>query len=246
VVHRRTVFSLKSQFCLVRDVAEGDGKHRLDLFWHMAPELRSQGKRSEGFIDDRGGRGILALTAEGHGWSQDVRQGTWSPVYGRAERSSILHFGTMADLPAEFVTLLIPVAQTNLPAGEFTRIAEGSSQRTVWSYRYRTLTREHWVFFAAGKQEWTAGPWTSDAEFVYWGADRQGNDRALIFCNGSYVAMGGRRVVACRRKVERYEATSSGSQMKVFSSDEDAVVAREPIAGISADREPVGAGRKGN
>ena len=227
VVHRRWVFSLKSQFVLIRDIAEGEGKHRLDLYWHIAPDLRSQGKRSEGFLDARGERGIFTTPVEGHGWAQDVRQGSWSPAYGKAERSAILHFGTMAALPAEFVTLLVPVVKANARAGELTRISEASDARVVRGYRYSTPTREHCIFFAPENKGWVAGPWASDAEFVYSGRDRQGSDRTVIFYNGSHVTLGREKLVECARKISRYELIGSGSEAKVFSSNRDAVLTQE-------------------
>ena len=36
----------------------------------------------------------------------------WSPVYGRKEPITVLTFGINAALPAEFVTLLVPLAET--------------------------------------------------------------------------------------------------------------------------------------
>ena len=42
VVHRRWIVSLKSGLFLVRDFACGSGRHRLDISWHLGPEMRLQ------------------------------------------------------------------------------------------------------------------------------------------------------------------------------------------------------------
>ena len=247
VTHRRWVFSLKAEFVLVRDIAEGEGKHRLDLYWHFAPELRSQDRGSEAFLDTRRERGLLTIPVERHGWAQDVRQGSWSPAYGKSERKSILHFGTVATLPSEFVTLLVPVTNAQVRSGQLSAIPEASDARIVRGYRFVTTSREHCMFFAPENKGWSAGDWASDAEFVYWSADRQGNDRSLIFYNGSYVAMGGRKLVECSRKISRYEFNAAGFEVKTFSSEPEAVLPQESQAlpAEPAVTESVGEG-KGN
>lgn len=110
VVHRRSVFFLKSRFWLVRDQALGQGTHQLDLFWHLHPELLPvEGKsvfRSQG----------AALSIRGcdrHGWFEEVVSEDWSPAYGEKQSHNVLHFRTRAGLPAEFVTLLLPLAATD-------------------------------------------------------------------------------------------------------------------------------------
>jgi hypothetical protein len=243
VTHRRWVFSLKSEFVLVRDIAEGEGKHRLDLYWHLAPEFRSQGRHGDAFLDARRERGVLTIPVERHGWAQDVRQGSWSPAYGKAERAAILHFGTVASLPAEFVTLLVPVIKAQVRGGELTAIPEASDARIVRGYRYVTSLRDHRMFFAPENKGWSAGDWASDAEFLYSSADKQGNNRSLIFYNGSYVSMSGRKLVECSRKVSRYESIAIDQEVKTFSSEPDAVRPDTPSSSEPPAAEPVAEGR---
>ncbi|HEY7096452.1 MAG TPA: alginate lyase family protein [Terriglobales bacterium] len=232
VVHRRYVFGLKSEFFLVRDVLAGEGQHRADVFWHFAPELRLADKRCESFLDQRRERGVLALAVRGHGWAQDVRQGSWSPVYGKAERATVLHFGTSTTFPVEFATLLVPVVRARINIGELTVAAGASTKSSVRGYRYTNSQREHYAYFAGG-QHWSAGSWTSDAEFLYWGTNTQGNDRLLIFCNGSYVEMNGKRMVSCTKSITRCELRISEDGVKLFSSDDDAVELESSLNGTS-------------
>ena len=126
VEHRRWIFSLKSGLYLVRDLAQGEGEHRLDIAWHLGPEMRL---RAEHLFEVKGtSRGLAILCADGHGWSEEVRQGTWSPVYGRHEPITVLNFGTVTDLPAEFVTLLVPLEEARGIPGKLTQI-KGETRR---------------------------------------------------------------------------------------------------------------------
>ena len=111
VIHRRWVFHRKGKFWMVRDLAEGRGLHQLDIAWHMGPTIPLASSKEYLFSGEAGS--LALLTAEGHGWSQSVSRDYWSPVYGHAERASVLTFGAKVELPADFATLLI--AGENLP-----------------------------------------------------------------------------------------------------------------------------------
>jgi glycosyltransferase involved in cell wall biosynthesis len=235
VLHRRWVFALKSNFWLVRDVVVGEGKHQLDLFWHLSPELK---ERSGVFLDNGGRTGLHILAPDGHGWSREVRQGSCSPVYGRKENAPVLHFGTMAALPAEFVTLLVPVADHSAGAGNLTQMRSSSAADTVKGYGYVTPEEEHRMFFSLGKA-WKLGVWSSDAEFLYWGKSRDGARQILICCNGTYVEAEGGRIVSSPKPLLRCEIISSDGRMDVVASAKDVVVNKEALQGASTEFEPV-------
>jgi Heparinase II/III N-terminus/Heparinase II/III-like protein len=237
VVHRRWVFSRNTQFWLVRDQALGEGVQSLDLFWHLCPELSRYNGVSGMFAEANGGAGLRVLTVEGHGWSQEIRQGWWSPVYGRKEPLNVLHFSTVAELPLEFVTLLAPVPGAEAcDGGKLTGIRQSPLRGMATGYRYENATEAHSLFFSPGKP-WTLGRWSSDAEFLCWGASHDGERRVLICCNGSYVEMSGRRVISCPRKALRAEAEIRGEEMSFFSSDPDTEVfwqaLDEPVAELA-------------
>jgi len=214
VVHRRFVFSLKSRLCLVRDVAEGSGEHRLEIFWHLAPELQHRMQHKNHSFGSAY-NGITLLTAEGHGWAEEVVQRLWSPAYGRKEPAPVAHFSTMAKLPAEFVTLLFPHRGPAPQPGELAK-TEGSTA-SVHGYRQRGGDGEHYFLFGPGDQRWSLGPWTSDAEFVYLGLNPDGR-RELIFCHGSHVEIGGRPIVSCAEAASRCEIVESNGETAIFSS----------------------------
>jgi hypothetical protein len=224
IVHRRWVFARTSQLWLVRDQVLGEGMHSLNLFWHLCPELSRYNGVSGMFADAEGEGGLRVLAAEGHGWSQEIRQGWWSPVYGRKEPLNVLRFSTVTELPAEFVTLLAPVPDPESYAGSnLTPIRQSPLRGLTTGYRYQTGDEEHCIIFGQGKA-WTLGRWGSDAEFFYWSRSQDGERRLLICCNGSYVELNGRRVISCARKALRSEAQIRGEEMSFFSSDSDTEV----------------------
>jgi Heparinase II/III-like protein/Heparinase II/III N-terminus len=229
VIHRRWIFSLKSKFWVVRDLALGSGEHELDLFWHLNPSLSAH----KGEVDE----GLRVLAAEGHGWSRDLREGWWSPVYGRKERMDVLHFATRATLPSEFVTLLMPVVDSTSSAGTLAQVRQSSGQESVAGYRYRSPEEEHWFCFGEGKA-WTLGPWASDAEFLYWGASHDHSLRRLICCNATYVEANSQKVVFCPRHLIHFEIVVSGEQVNVFSSDNDTIVNKAALPAVSPEFEP--------
>jgi len=233
VVHRRFVFSLKSRFWLVRDQVMGRGKHQLDLFWHINPEL-SPAERTKAIF--RGaGAGVSILTPENHGWSQDILSEDWSPAYGQRERHSVLHFGTVATLPVEFATVLLPETAIDAGLHSFTRIASPSTAESAVCYRFRTETEEHYFVFGQGKP-WTLLPWTSDAEFLCWEQSRDKAYRTLICRNASYVEARGRRIISSKRTILCCEIINVEGKVRVISSDQQTVVDNEAFGTISLEQ----------
>ena len=85
--------------------------------------------------------GLAVLSADGHAWSEDVRQETWSPVYGKREPVTVLNFGIVTELPAEFVTLLIPLEDVRGIPGKLMQIRE-ETYTGVKAYLYSTPSEE--------------------------------------------------------------------------------------------------------
>ncbi len=219
VRHRRSVLHRKGQFWLVRDVAEGHGNHKLELIWHLGSGLSPLSTKDNVFADGQESLGLIA--AESNGWSQSAHRGSWSPVYGRAGRATVLTFGREVDLPAEFVTLLLPDAGTRLGVG---RLEQMLSDASVSAYRYIRGGQEHHFLFSNGDRAWNFGKWASDAAFLYCAWDREQEQRLLVACGGSYVEIAGQRVLRSERSVDYSEVMSSGAKTELFSSDPERVV----------------------
>ena len=199
VVHRRYFFSLKSGLLLVRDVALGEGIHQLDISWHLAAGLEPAGGRHfrmTGSVD-----GLAILSVEGHGWAEELRPGSWSPSYGSKQESMVLNFGTRTKLPAEFVTMLVPLTSAGVTPGRLTRIAAKESSGTVAVYVYESESERHAFFFGETAKPWKNDGIASDAEFVCRARNKRQDRETFILCNGSYLEVDGRRVMDCEKTV---------------------------------------------
>ena len=219
VIHRRRVFSSKSGLYLVWDSAQGEGQHRLDISWHLAPGLIGRGQHIFGM--EGAAPGIAILPADGHGWIEELCDCEFSPVYGEKEAAWVLNFGISTTLPAEFVTLLLPLQDTQVNPGKLTRDEDASS--AVRAYHYRSQTEECDFILAEKGAPWNRGSVSSDAEFVYLGSKSQHDERAIIFCNGRYLTVGGQTVLATERVVSRCELIVSEGERKIVCSEPEAL-----------------------
>jgi hypothetical protein len=222
VVHRRTILSLKkSGLLLVRDFACGAGEHRLDLAWHLGPEMRM---RAEHLFEVKGASGGLALLcAEKHGWAEEVRKDVWSPVYGEKESITVLNFGADLALPAEFVTLLVPLMEIHGIPGELRRLTEPAAM-PVEAYSYGTPMEECSFFFSSTSGSWIYENLASDAEFLCWQRALENENHLFILCNGSYIEIDGIRTLVCKRRVTRCEIIIRDGQKEIHASDLDALM----------------------
>jgi hypothetical protein len=224
VIHRRFVFSLKSGFWLVWDQALGSGEYPLDINWHLAPGLRAVAGQDRVFLRD--GRGLRFVTVDGNGWTESVEEQSHSPAYGKKESHNVVHFSTSTHLPAEFVTLMVPVSAVSYDVSRsqhrLTRITPSSAVPAA-GFCYKTDRDEHHIVFGHGKP-WKLENWSSDAEFFYWGQAGDSPVQTLICCNGTYVEWSERPIVTAKRTVLRYEIIGSEKQFEVVSSDPESVV----------------------
>ena len=232
VIHRRWVFHRKGEFWLVRDLAEGAGSHQLDVTWHIGRTVNVVTPNQHRVAGDGGT--LELLTAEGHGWSQSVRPEYWSPAYGRKEPASVVTFEAMADLPADFATLVISGENSRADMGRLVCLNEFVTG-SVRAYSYASPRQEHSFFFAGGPQPWTAGAWSSDADFLYWSFDRESDQYMLVLCNGSYVDAGGSRVLNCGGHVNYAEVSRFEETVDLFSSEPQHIALQQSLDQLLAD-----------
>jgi hypothetical protein len=225
---------------LVRDVATGQGKHQLELTWHLGPALSPVCTKDNLFADGQDGLGLI--TVDGHGWSQSAHRGNWSAVYGRAERATVLTFASVTDLPAEFVTLLLTDASLQHSVG---RLENWPGTASVHCYRYAREGQEHQFFFPNAEGAWSFGNWTSDARFLYWSWDRGRDLRLLVICGGSYAEIGGARVLMSESPVDYAEVVNAAGKTELFSSHPERVVLQESLDRIEMELAAMGSDLKG-
>ena len=216
---------------MVRDLAQGQGSHCLEIAWHLGPTMSPACSREYLFAGREDS--LALLVPQPHGWSQSVTRDNWSPAYGRAERASVVTFGATDQLPVDFATLLI--AGENLEPDLGTLVKMKGPSAAVSAYRYSEQHREHLFFFADRSGRWTLEPWSSDADFLYASFDREREEYALIFCNGSYADAGGHRVLTYGKRVSYAEVLSTAMKVEIFSSDPEPVVLQQPLDRVWAE-----------
>lgn len=219
VTHRRWVFSMKSKFWLVRDLAEGEGTHRLDLRWHLGPNFEQQSTQELRFVSSEGsGLGILPMS--GHDWSEKTSCTLWSPVYGVKQPIQVVEFETVRSLPADFATIVLSTSESLERPGVLTEIPvqAGTPAR---AYRYHRPGEEYIIVFAQAGPAWDIGLCGSDAEFLCWNTN-ENQDSILIFCNGSWVQISDRKILQCTAPVAHCELVLGRDGVRVFCSDPEA------------------------
>jgi hypothetical protein len=236
VIHRRWVFHRREKFWLVRDLAEGQGSHQLDIAWHLGPTMSPASSKEYLFAGKEGSLALLA--AEAHGWSQSVTRDQWSPAYGRADRASVVTFGAIVELPADFATLLIAGENLQADLGRLVGWNDGcwnGARRGVRAYRYSEPHQEHAFFFAEKPGPWSLGKWASDADFLYLSFDREKEEYTLILCNGSYANAAALPLLTCGKRVSYAEVLSVAMKVEIFSSDPENIVLQQPLDRVWAE-----------
>ena len=155
------------------------------------------------------GLGVVSL--EDHRWIQTAGIGSRSPAYGKKEPAPVLRLESDESLPAEIVTLWLPVFDNHSDLGELTRLHKG--ERGSAAYGYKTGHERHRFFFSDGKP-WEIDGWSSDAEFLY--CQSENDLKEIVLCHGSYVEFEGQRVVSAERLIESIELVQSGTTAKIL------------------------------
>lgn len=226
VTHRRAVFSLRNGIYLIRDVVEGHGTHKLDLAWHLGPDL--QRGDDDTFLSSDGEQGLAILPFRGNGWREEVHQQSWSPAYGQKAPALVLSYTAQIALPTEFAVLLVTWKEAKNTLGSFTRLADYAGAE-VHGYRYSEKTSEYSFVFGKGGEPWRKDFFSSDAEFVCL-RRTHGGESHLMLCGGTYVELDGGAQLRCVRPVDWAELILKSGERAVFSSDLAAV--EEPASGM--------------
>ena len=225
LIHRRWVLSLRKGVYLVRDIVEGQGRHKLDIAWHLGPEM--QLVEENVFRVKGASQGLAILPLQKSGWAQEVRKDSWSPAYGQKAPITVVNFSINTDAPAEFAVLLVTLEEVHRKPGTFARIdvQEGgsSANSSVRVYQYAGEATEHTFFFGEPGKAWRQGAVSSDAEFCCWSRMQSSADQHLILVNGSHAEIEGGPELRYRRTVSWGEVTWEANQKQIFPSEPDAV-----------------------
>jgi hypothetical protein len=204
VVHRRHVLKIAGGVWLIRDVALGQAQHELDVRWHFAPDLdlRQDGGTIEISTASAtpGEPESMLIVPEESVWTTELTQTTLSPAYGALQRAPLVRNHARVTLPAEIATVF--VARANRPRREeaFRESALKTSvlktkfttnaQASVQAYELDLDDGSHRFLFSRGDEAWSFGPWSSDAQVLYF---RTENEKLaqLVVIGGTQVAWQG-------------------------------------------------------
>lgn len=236
VWHRRFIFHVKGGFYFVRDVAEGEGTHLLEIFWQFAPDVVVTEERgivlAKSSVDNAGAEPacMRLLIARNSAWTTEIMEGFVSRAYGAKQVSPVLRVSANAALPKDCGVLLLPGIRTST-LGTFAGLGEGS-EPDVRGYRYQTPQTTEFLFFAYGinweDSPWTCGPWTSNSKLLYCRVEN-GRFTHVIMVGGSFAEWRGKRFVSHALRTETFEWSNRAGSTKGFSQDgtatEESVVA---------------------
>jgi hypothetical protein len=221
VTHRRWVLSLKNGIYLVRDLVEGQGRHQLNIAWHLGQEMQLV---EENVYRVKGAsQGLALLPVQGSGWAEEVRRESWSPAYGQKAPMTVVNFSTNTDVPAEFAVLLVTLEEAHRKPGTFARIDVKEPNSSVRAYRYIGEAGEYTFCFGERGKPWRQGEVSSDAEFCCWSRMHGSADQRLILVNGSYAEIDNGLELRYRQTVSWAEVTLEEDAKQIFSSEPEAV-----------------------
>lgn len=229
VLHRRSVFHVKSGIWFVRDVLQGEGIHLLESFWHFASDVHVTG--DEGVVTATGSDkvparvGLALLIDHNCGWNLKISESFVSPAYGLKQAAPVVCASVESKLPKECGVLLVPFAP-NTEIGKLWAIGDNSPN--VQGYRYQSPRTNEFLFFGSNGGPWTCGPWSSDATLLYFRLEQNRLAHAIMV-SGGFAEWRGRRFISRPTPGEIFEwgnsseftrhsssALAEGSQMADF------------------------------
>jgi hypothetical protein len=232
VIHRRWVFSLKNGLYLVRDRIEGQGRHQLEISWHLSPEMQLV---EHGIFRRKGAsQGLALLPAEPHSWAVEVDRQSCSPVYGQKSPMTVLKFSKGAELPYTFCCAIVTLQEVLGSPGIFAQTDGRKPDSNVSAYEYLGQQEEYSFFFGVAGKEWRSAMVSSDAEFVCHCRSRKLAGGRLILVNGTRAEVDGGPALRFTRHVSFAELIMNENQREIFSSDQEAL-AEEPVVSSQVD-----------
>ena len=222
VLHARWVIAFKFGFSFIRDLLHGEGDHQIDVSWHLAPELRRVAPNVYASTDRS--LGLTLITSDAPNCLKEDRQSWWSPCYGKKEISTVVNLTMRARLPVELATILLPASIGDESPVLVSDCEPGSD---IQAYHYAAATGIWSVFFADSGKPWQHGHISSDAEFVAWHRAPGVGNQVLIFCNGSFLDLEGKRWLHTSKVVESCELILNQGCIQTFCSNPDAILPKD-------------------
>ena len=229
VVHRRFIFHLLGDFWLVRDVAEGKQVHSLESLWHFHSAVvvtKSENTFLTSYSNTQPGPSadhprLTIVPLEDDAWTSGIITDQISPAYGRFEPAPVLRFSTQGTLPAEYAVVMKPQSRADA-ASVLTRTSGSSADGSATILCYDVKDGAHFAVFPAKSGNWTAGPWSSDASFLYYHVKQRRMTRFIV-CNSSFAAVGSGHVFSHPKRLDWLEWHQSDLEGCVLTSEKNGV-----------------------
>jgi hypothetical protein len=224
-VHCRWVFHLKSNFYVVLDQLASEGKHAIDVSWHLSPGWAVRGQGTGRFVLDKDEQSMLAvLVNEDSGWQPKLGEGWYSAVYGKKQRAPVLQFHRKSQGFCDFFSLLFALPHDAADLGRLSSSTQ-SECPGVSACTYETLAGTHEMVFAESGKTWRVGRIESDAKFLHCLFDGRARALCFVLCEGSFMTLDGQSVFAANQSVRIHEwnAQVSASGLTGEASDREKI-----------------------
>ena len=226
VRHRRFVFHLHGSFWLIRDVADGSGRHELETSWHFAPDVEISHSENQfhariGPLDNPADTELLILIpTEDPQWISELHSEFVSPAYGEKVAAQVLRCSTQAAVPAEHAMLLTATSKST-QVGRLQKIrGAADSPAPAGAYRYEDGSAAHYLIFRGAQQpDWSFGPLIANAAFVYLQVENR-RIRRMFLSDGSYLRFSGKAMFSLERPLQWMEWTDRDGSVQISASDD--------------------------
>jgi Heparinase II/III-like protein len=215
VLHRRHVVFSKPDYWFITDELSGQGQHRIEVFFHFAPEV-SVARTEHGWLATKGSEQFLLIPLC-HGVEFRIAAGETSPIqgwhsmdYGHREPACVLVGEIDTTLPACFRWLLFPI-EDNLPGLQ--GVSGDGCAISVMTDQWTDSIAWH------GSAEGTShGQISTDAALAI---VRRGNTEArdrITLLGGSTITDGSNTILSAARPVDHFVAEWSADCVDIVAS----------------------------
>jgi hypothetical protein len=215
VLHRRHVVFAKPNYWFITDELTGQGRHRIKVFFHFAPEISVE-NTEHGWLATKGSDQFLLVPLV-HGVQFRLVAGEISPIqgwyskdYGHREPASVLVGEIETTLPVDFRWLLVPI-ESHL-AGR-----EGVS-RDAWGI---SVITDHWtdsIVWEKPAAVTSHGQFSTDAVVaIVRRRDSEAQDKIIVI-RGSSLTDGQTAILSAARPFDHFVAEWSEGSVEINAS----------------------------
>ncbi|MDZ7265865.1 MAG: heparinase II/III family protein [candidate division KSB1 bacterium] len=204
--HRRGIFYRPQAYWLILDSLEGEGEHLVDRWFHFDP--LSQLERAGEWIVARRpqDKNLLlgeicppAQTAEFWCGGEKPEAGWMAPGYGRRLPAPVLRLRASVTMPAQFTTLLMPVAAALPPRHFAARGRHGTASSEPFVLQVRADDWEDRIIFNFTGRRQCVAEVSTDAEIIFEHRGRSPARHEVTMVRGRNLTIANRTIFALEK-----------------------------------------------